>query len=165
VFIDSETGMHVVREWHLASSGERCIREEITDPATGKRWVRACVESVHTSVAEFFRRMRVDDEGRLAWELETASKLALMTDPQRIQWWRGSLDFQMRCECEAGNDRYAIYSLEFYEWARRLDPNIESVLQRVCAGLGLDARTSELCRWKARTPEWLAVRARISEPP
>ncbi len=50
---------------------------------------------------------------------------------QKIGFWEISLNRQMRRQVESGLDEYAIFNADWYNAIKRLEPEIDSIMDRV----------------------------------
>ena len=50
---------------------------------------------------------------------------------QKIAFWETSLNKQMRRQVESGFDEYAIFSVDWYQAIKRLEPGIDSIMAQV----------------------------------
>lgn len=52
---------------------------------------------------------------------------------QKVKHWSGTLHRQMRWQAESGLDPYAIYDKDWYDNAKKEEPNIDSIMDEVFA--------------------------------
>lgn len=61
----------------------------------------------------------------------TKEKYKTLNQEERITYWSGTLHQEMRWNVESGIDAYDIFSKEWLEEVRTIEPNIEQVLKEV----------------------------------
>jgi hypothetical protein len=86
------------------------------------------------------------------------------TPEEREEYWVWVTNHQMRVQCEAGEDEYAIFNSEWLEATRAWEPRIERILLRVAAELNLDYDfVMRLAAAEAGSDAWKAIRGRQRE--
>jgi hypothetical protein len=81
------------------------------------------------------------------------------TPEEREEYWVWATNHQMRVQCEAGQDEYAIFDSEWLEATRAWEPRIEQIMLRVTKELNLDyGFVMRLATAKAGSDVWKAIR-------
>jgi len=70
------------------------------------------------------------DENRKAAE-KSEREYGSLNYEERVKYWSGTLHREMRWQAESGLDPYAIYDLEWYENIKKIEPDIDSIMDKI----------------------------------